>query len=136
MNHRISEKSAVPGNQPVCGVCGLEKCSTACRIRTRVVGVTFNHRQRIVADLFLDEMILLRREPENIYDANAIRVERLSGEQFGYLDRSLAARLAPFLDELGEPIYGQVTLLMGDPFKGLSMGVMITFSLPCCQTLA
>jgi SWI/SNF-related matrix-associated actin-dependent regulator of chromatin subfamily A3 len=41
---------------------------------------------------------LLVREPENQYDANAIRVENVRSERIGHIAREIAARLAPFMD--------------------------------------
>ena len=70
------------------------------RICTRVAGVTFNGRQSVIARLTIGEEILLKREPTNPYDCNAIRVERQNGQQIGYLNRYLAATLAPFFDAL------------------------------------
>jgi len=39
------------------------------------------------------------REPDNPYDPNAIRVSLLDTWDMGYLPRSIAARLAPLMDE-------------------------------------
>ncbi len=50
-----------------------EYCSGS-RICTRVVGVTFYGRQAVIARLSFGEEILLKREPTNQYDRNAIRV--------------------------------------------------------------
>jgi hypothetical protein len=53
------------------------------RIITRVVGVTFNGRQEVIAQLKDGEQIYLKREPRNPYDRNAIRIERMNGDQIG-----------------------------------------------------
>jgi hypothetical protein len=42
--------------------------------------------------------LVLRREPGNPHDANAIAVATEDGEQLGYVPRELAAELAPELD--------------------------------------
>jgi hypothetical protein len=52
-------------------------------IETRVVGVTYSGRQAIVAKLKVGETVILRREPSNFYDCNAIMVLRTNGEQIG-----------------------------------------------------
>lgn len=39
------------------------------------------------------EMVGLIREPENAYDANAIRVENIAAEKVGHLNRQLAAQV-------------------------------------------
>jgi len=38
-------------------------------------------------------MVGLVREPENPYDANAIRVENIAAEKVGHLNRQLAAQV-------------------------------------------
>ena len=97
---------------------------------TRVVGVTFDGRQAVVAKLKVGEKILLRREPSNPYDANAIRVERFSGQQIGYIDRFKAASLAPKFDAHGVLVVGTVIQLVGGLSKGRSLGVVIEFTVP------
>jgi len=57
-------------------------------IHTRVVGVTFNGRQGVIKQLTAGEPLLLKREPYNKYDANAVSVERLNGAQLGILVRN------------------------------------------------
>ena len=99
-------------------------------ISTKVVGVTFDGRQDVVAKLFIHEEIVLRREPTNPYDHNAIRVERLSGEQIGYIDRCMAASLAPALDAFGEVVHGTVSMLTGGSGNGYSLGVDNRFTVP------
>ncbi len=43
-------------------------------------------------------MVKLVREPENMYDRNAIRVENIHGQKVGHLKREVAAQLAQLLD--------------------------------------
>jgi single-stranded-DNA-specific exonuclease len=100
------------------------------RIITRVVGVTFNGRQRVIARLTMGEEILLKREPTNPYDYNAICVERLNGHQIGYINRHLAATLAPFFDAHHSPVRGRVQYLTGSLSYGYSLGVVISFDVP------
>lgn len=45
------------------------------------------------------ETVVLRREPENQYDRNAIRVLNVNREQVGHVPRQLAAKLAGYLDK-------------------------------------
>ena len=99
-------------------------------ICTKVAGVSFNNRQAVLARLSAGETIQLRREPNNPYDANAIRVERLNGQQIGYLSRHMAAELAPFFKAHKEPVQGQVYRLIGAQDYGYSRGVIITFNVP------
>ena len=99
-------------------------------IVTRVVGVTFEGRQHVVAKLQVGEQIVLRREPHNPFDANAIRVERLTCEQIGYIDRYKAASLAPLYDACGGIGYGTVLQLIGSYSNGMALGVVIGFTVP------
>ena len=99
-------------------------------IVTRVAGVTFNGRQASIACLRTGDPLVLRREPINLYDRNAIRVERLNGQQIGYLNRHLAAQLAPFFDDYGRAVSASVQCLTGSGQGGYSLGVVISFCVP------
>ncbi|KAK4097378.1 RAD5-like protein [Parathielavia hyrcaniae] len=44
------------------------------------------------------EVVVCRREPSNQYDSNAIRVDNVLGRQIGHIPRTVAAKLAPYLD--------------------------------------
>ncbi|KAK1831796.1 putative SWI/SNF-related matrix-associated actin-dependent regulator of chromatin subfamily A member 3-like 1 [Podospora conica] len=44
------------------------------------------------------EVVLLRREPSNPYDANAIRVDNVFGDQIGHIPRTIASKLSPYID--------------------------------------
>ncbi|KAI0398989.1 SNF2 family N-terminal domain-containing protein [Xylaria palmicola] len=59
----------------------------------KIVGVRYYHG--IVTP---GESILCYREPTNAYDRNAIRVDNIMGSQVGHLPRTLAAKLAPYMD--------------------------------------
>lgn len=43
------------------------------------------------------EQVMIKREPSNQYDTNAIRVNNVQGTQIGHLPRQLASKLAPFM---------------------------------------
>lgn len=43
------------------------------------------------------EHVVLKREPTNQYDRNAIRVDNVMGAQIGHIPRNLAAKLAPYM---------------------------------------
>lgn len=106
-----------------------EYCSGS-RICTRIAGVTFDGRQSIIAKLTIGEEIMLKREPSNPYDPNAILVECMDGHQIGYLNRYLAATLAPFFDAICQPVPASVQCLNGSLHPGYSLGVVITFNVP------
>lgn len=65
---------------------------------TKVVGVSFEERQERIAALGAGDVLTLRREADNPYDAYAIAVDGPKGS-LGYLKRGLALRLAPLLDK-------------------------------------
>ena len=56
-------------------------------ITTKVVGVTFENRQELIAKLQMGDRVWLQREPFNRYDKNAIKVTRNDGEKIGYISR-------------------------------------------------
>ncbi|MFC2053486.1 HIRAN domain-containing protein [Chloroflexota bacterium] len=116
-------------NHQVCSSTSLLH-SPDSKIETTVVGVTFEGRQAVVAKLQVCEEILCRREPANPYDDNAIKVERLDGDQIGYINRFLAADLAPIFDAHGRPVTGTVTRITGSLFAGCRLGVWIIFTMP------
>ena len=99
-------------------------------ITTKVVGVTFENRQEVVARLQMGDRVWLERQPFNPYDMNAIKVIRNNGEQIGYINRYLAQSLAPLMDRLNSPIRGKVYLLTGSRYEDYTLGVVIAFKVP------
>jgi len=98
-------------------------------IKTRVVGVTFEGRQSIIARMHPNEQLWFIREPWNPHDRNAIRVQRMNGEVIGHINRELAARIAPVFDAHGETVLGRATAITGGG-PGYNFGVNVTFRLP------
>ncbi|KAI1327116.1 hypothetical protein F5Y16DRAFT_421124 [Xylariaceae sp. FL0255] len=45
------------------------------------------------------EAILLRREPRNPYDKNAVRIDNIMGSQIGHLPKNFVMKLAPYIDK-------------------------------------
>jgi single-stranded-DNA-specific exonuclease len=99
-------------------------------IETRVVGVTFENRQAVVALLTEREQVFLIREPDNAFDFNAVKVQRWDHQQFGYLNRELAKILAPRMDRFGRSVKATVSRLTGGYYADSSLGVLIKFYLP------
>jgi len=99
-------------------------------ITTKVVGVSFEGRQETIARLRDGDRIWLEREPENHFDHNAVAVCRSNGEKFGYLNRELAANVAPYFDAYGCPVKGKVALLLGSRRDGFTLGTVIAFKIP------
>ena len=86
----------------------------AARFNTKVVGVTFENRQDVLSTLEAGVELSLVRHPDNEADANAVGVHLLDGRQLGFLNRRLAARLAPVMDE-GVVYDAAVTAVTGGP---------------------
>jgi single-stranded-DNA-specific exonuclease len=99
-------------------------------VETRVVGVTFENRQEVVALLTVGERVSLIREPKNSFDPNAVKVVRWDRRQIGYVERDLASILAPKMDFYRRPIKATVKKVTGGCYRGSSLGVMIRFYLP------
>jgi cold shock CspA family protein len=97
-------------------------CTPGQAIETSVVGTAYEGRQAVVAQLSDGEQVWLKREPDNSHDRNAIEVLRQNGRKFGYINRVLAAALAPHMDAYGLPVPAIVTALTG--------GVRIRFTVP------
>jgi SWI/SNF-related matrix-associated actin-dependent regulator of chromatin subfamily A3 len=55
------------------------------------------------------ETVVLRREPTNQYDRNAIRVDNVLGQQIGHIPRTVAEKLAPYLDNKAIEAEGELT---------------------------
>jgi single-stranded-DNA-specific exonuclease len=69
----------------------------AAEFNTKIVGVTFEGRQDVIAGLAPGNRLELQRRPENPYDPNAIAV--CYGDlQLGFLRREIALRIAPQID--------------------------------------
>jgi len=99
-------------------------------IETRVVGVTFENRQAVVALLTEGERVSLVRDPENPFDSNAIKVVRWDKKQIGFLDRELAKTMAPRMDRYGGTFKATVLRITGGYYPGSSLGVVIRFYMP------
>ena len=94
------------------------------RIECKVAGVSFEGRQELIDLLFGYEDVLVRPEPDNAYDANALAVV-VNEQRIGYIPRDLAAELAPLVN--GEDFAGSIIELTGKPGKH---GVVISFDVP------
>jgi len=68
--------------------------------RVAIVGVSHQLSSRDRTNLTVNTW-LLRREPENSYDSDAIAVHFVDGKKVGYVSAAQAQRLAVLLDALG-----------------------------------
>lgn len=84
------------------------------RFNTKVVGVSYENRQDVLAGLEAGVELALRRDAHSEYDANAIAVTLLDGTQLGYLNKHLAKQLAPAMDS-GIAYDAAVSALTGGP---------------------
>lgn len=62
-------------------------------LNNKIVGVRYYNGYATVG-----EMVVCRREPNNRYDSNAIQVLNVQGEQIGHIPRTLASKLAKYMD--------------------------------------
>lgn len=91
---------------------------------TKVVGVSFEGRQDVVAGVEPGAALELRREPDNPHDANAIGVW-LGALQLGFIRRPIAARIAPNVDA-GERYSAHVTALTGGGTRSWGINIYVT----------
>ena len=59
----------------------------------KIVGIQYYNGYATIG-----EHVMVRREPANPYDRNAIRVDNVRREQIGHIPRKVAAKLAPYID--------------------------------------
>lgn len=86
-------------------------------VYTKVAGVTGKNddgesRQDILADCEVGDELVLVRDECNEYDENAIEVLTMGFEQIGYIKRTLAAKLAPLMDDKQE-LYCEIENITG-----------------------
>lgn len=68
-------------------------------IETAVVGTKFDNRIDAHEIVSIGDKVILKREPDNRYDSNAIEVFTLDEKSLGYIPADLASDLAYRLDE-------------------------------------
>ena len=65
---------------------------------TKVVGVTFEGRQRYVRQTSEGDRLTLERDKYNEFDYNAVKVINSSGNTIGFISKELAEKMAPQMD--------------------------------------
>jgi hypothetical protein len=98
---------------------------------TKVAGVKFEGRQRIVAHCSEGETLRLVRDPRNRFDKGAIKVMRLNGEQLGFIpaDVSRAGHSSglAFRMDRGDQYHCRIkNITGGGPGKSLGVNIEIT----------
>lgn len=90
---------------------------------TKLVGVTFDNRQKIIAEIKEKDQVELIREVQNKYDHNAIGVY-WQGQSVGYLNSRLAAALTNCLDK--KEIYeAYVSKITGQTINSLGVNIQV-----------
>ena len=90
---------------------------------TKVAGTSF-HKNGLEG-LFVGAQLEITREPTNAHDPNAIMVSQLDGRQVGYLNKELAAAIAPAMDAGLVNYTAKVTQLTGGTEDKPNQGVNI-----------
>ncbi|KAK0666119.1 putative DNA repair and recombination protein RAD5B [Cercophora samala] len=62
-------------------------------LASKIVGVRYYN-----GVVTIGEVVVSRREPSNQYDENAIRIDNVFGSQVGHVPRTVASKLAPYMD--------------------------------------
>ena len=102
---------------------------------SKLVGVSFEGRQEVIAKMNKDDDIRFRREPDNGFDSNAIAVDALIYETknkakwtpIGYIARDKNAELALILDE-GKEASIKISEITGDGVsKHYGVNVFISY---------
>jgi single-stranded-DNA-specific exonuclease len=99
---------------------GIEEAES---FHTKLAGVTFEGRQEIVARLAEGTPLRLDRHTHNEFDACACALFDPQGDQVGYLNRRLAAVLAPAIDAGAD--YEVVVSDVTGGSEGASLGVNV-----------
>lgn len=96
------------------------------RHEINVVGVQYDNRQSIIASLDGTEKAIIRPEPTNTFDHNALAVfVKKDGKllQVGYVPKQLAAHLAAHLG--GQDAEGVIKRIIRPPAPGMSYGIVV-----------
>lgn len=78
-------------------------------LQNKIVGVRFYNGYATVG-----EMVVCRREPQNRFDSNAIQVLNVQGQQIGHIPKTLASKLAKYMDNRSLLVEAQITGRKGD----------------------
>jgi uncharacterized phage infection (PIP) family protein YhgE len=102
-------------------------------ITTEITATQYFSTVKYASCLMIDDPVLLVRVPDHAKDPNAIRVELDTGEQLGFIERKLAATLAPELDKRNAPLPAFVSGLDGGKFT-TEPRIRISFTLEQKET--
>ncbi len=91
---------------------------------TKIVGVTFEGRQDLIAGLQPGQELELVRQPENQFDANAVAVH-FGRLQLGFVRKPIAARIAPNIDA-GERYRAEVRHITGGGTRSVGVNIWVS----------
>lgn len=91
---------------------------------TKIAGVSFEGRQDLISNLTEGTDLLFVRESTNPHDPNAIRVNTSDGINLGFLNKELAAKLAPYMD-MGISWRGEVGSVTGGGNKNHGVNILV-----------
>jgi single-stranded-DNA-specific exonuclease len=91
---------------------------------TKIVGVTFEGRQDLIAGLQPGAELELVRQPENAFDANAVAVH-FGRLQLGFVRKPIAARIAPNIDA-GERYRAEVRHITGGGTRSVGVNIWVS----------
>ncbi|GJP90012.1 hypothetical protein CBS115989_17 [Aspergillus niger] len=77
-------------------------------LKAKIVGVRYYRGHATIG-----EHVRIVRDPGNPYDSNAIRVDNVMGQQIGHIPRTVAAKLAKYLDDRSLVVDGVLTGVIG-----------------------
>ncbi|PWY73360.1 SNF2 family helicase [Aspergillus eucalypticola CBS 122712] len=77
-------------------------------LKAKIVGVRYYRGHATIG-----EHVRVVRDPGNPYDSNAIRVDNVMGQQIGHIPRTVAAKLAKYLDDRSLVVDGVLTGVIG-----------------------
>lgn len=110
-----------------CGIADAES------FHTKLAGVTFEGRQTAIARVRPGMSLAMRRQPDNPHDANAIALFDTHGHQTGFLNRRLAAVLAPAIDAGVEYDVEVTDVTGGEEGRFLGVNVLVTRRSQSCE---
>lgn len=99
------------------------------KYNSKLVGVTFEGRQEVIALLAGDEPLRTRREPENEYDPNAVAVDVLIAETWqpiGYIAKDKNKDICAAMDAGNEIIIG-IASLTGGGSKSFGVNIALQY---------
>lgn len=67
--------------------------------KCEIAGIHIDNRETLSGRCKNNEELILVREPKNMYDKNAIRIDNQNSETLGYVQANYAKSLAPLMDK-------------------------------------